>query len=75
MAKTSKCSGKNIIVEDSKCAQCVHLRRLLIPEMKTCFSLKCAAADKYMKTPRKSCTMFEPETWEKFLDIGDEDEN
>jgi len=43
--------------------------------MKTCFSLKCAAADKYMKSPRKSCTMFEPETWEKFLDTGEEDEN
>jgi hypothetical protein len=75
MAKISKCSDKNVIVEDSKCAQCVHLRRLLIPEMKTCFSLKCAAADKYMKTPRKSCTMFEPETWEKFLETGDDDED
>lgn len=64
-----------MVVEDSKCAQCVHFRRLLIPEMKSCYSLKCAASDRYMKYPRKSCGMFTPETWEKFLDDGGDDEN
>lgn len=65
----------SVIVEDSKCAQCVHFRRVLIPEMKRCFSLKCAVTDRYLKSPRKSCAMFQPETWEKFLDNGGEDED
>lgn len=73
MTKTKKESP--VVVEESKCAQCIHFRRLLIAEMKNCFSLKCAAADRYMKYPRKSCSMFQPETWEKFLDDGGDDEN
>ena len=63
-----------VVVEDSKCAQCQHFRRILIPEMKRCFSLKCAAMDRYIKAPRKSCSMFMPETWEKFLS-GEEDKD
>jgi len=60
-----------IVIEESACAQCIHFRRLLIPEMRNCFSLKCAATDKYLKNPRKSCNDYEPETWERFLDMTD----
>jgi hypothetical protein len=60
-----------IIIEESICAQCIHFKRVLIPEMRNCFSLKCSAMDKYIKTPKKTCGRFEPETWEKFLEIPD----
>jgi len=62
--------GSNI--EESLCGCCVHFRRLLIDEMRVSFSLKCAAQGRYIKTPKKSCSYYEPETWEKFLDVSDD---
>jgi len=55
-------------IEESLCGKCLHFRRLLIKEMKTSFSLKCSAMGRYIKTPKKTCEHFEPETWEIFLD-------
>jgi len=59
----------SVNIEESLCASCVNFRRLLIPEMKNTFSLKCEALGRYIKTPRKSCTDFEPMTWESFLEV------
>lgn len=57
----------SVNIEESLCGRCLHFRRLLLPEMKNTFSLKCAAMGRYIKTPRKTCDNFEPETWEIFL--------
>jgi hypothetical protein len=58
----------NASLERSVCVKCIHFRRLYIAEMKKVFSLHCAAQNRYVRTPRRSCSFYEPITWESFLD-------
>jgi len=67
----------SVKIEESLCADCIHFKRLMIKEMRNSFSLKCEAQERYIKTPKRSCSYFEPVTWEMFLgmECGGEDEN
>jgi hypothetical protein len=67
----------SIKLEGSLCGQCIHFKKVNIPEMRNTFALRCNSLEKYIKTPKKSCNYYEPMTWESFLDAsgGGKDED
>jgi hypothetical protein len=50
------------------CCDCVHLRKIKMPELQDSYKMRCAITGRFMKEPKRSCKDREQETWERFIE-------
>jgi len=56
------------------CASCIHMKKVLMEDLKDRYTLRCGVTKKFMEEAKTSCKDYEAETWERFLESEEDEE-